>query len=103
MQKICEQWVIDSIPAWTSDYDLIIKQWIDEKCFGTDKIKDSDVFLSQFKDKEDEIKLKIDIKELSVVYKFFKKENNNYIEKEKQEKYVKNNIILEWKLKLNEL
>lgn len=105
MQNICEQSVADSIPAWTADYEEMIQKKILETCEGTEKIDNTKIIFLWMNGDEawSIVKIKINISKLKILYKFFKKENNDFIEKQKQEKFINSSIILEWDILLSNL
>ena len=101
-QEICEESIRSSIPWWWEE-DEFIQEQIDSECRGTDIIWDIAFAFGWLQwEKNNNLKLKVSIESMRLVYKFFTKEDWKYIEKEVQEKIVENPLVLEASIDLSE-
>ncbi len=96
-QEICEETIRSSMiwGDWDTDF---LQQRIESECQGTDLIGETKFafgWLEGESEKSKNLKLKVSITSMRLVYKFFIKQDGKYIEKEVQEKIVENPLILD--------
>jgi len=94
MEITCVEQIKQSIPNGSFDEENIVKERVKNECASLWQINPIDLVLWWMNEKEEnsEVKLWIFIEELKLVYKFFKKEGKDFIEKKVEEKKVPSNI-----------
>ncbi len=103
MELLCIEGIKNSIIPWTFDTENIIKERAKQECSWLSSVKlEYIVFWWNTSWKINEVDLSLNIRELLISYRFFKKEWSNYVITYQEEKKIKKDILLSSHLNLDD-